>query len=48
MKISDTQLQLYNQKDIKKVKIDYPIIKLLSEQSLVNLVQIYYNNNWRI
>lgn len=48
MKISDTQLQLYNQKDIKKVKIDYPIIKLLSEQSLINLVQIYYNNNWRI
>ena len=48
MKISSTQLQLYNQNDIKKVKHDFPIIKLLSDESLKNLVIIYYNNRWKI
>ncbi len=48
MKTSPTQLQLYNQNDIKKVKHDFPIIKLLSEQSLRNLLIIYNNNRWKI
>ena len=48
MKVSSTQLQLYNQNDIKKVKHDHPILQLLSEESLKNLLIIYNRNKWKI
>ncbi len=40
--------QLYSEKDVKKVKHDHPVIKLLSDKSLKNLVQIYYEHKWKI
>ncbi len=48
MKTSPTQLQLYNQNDIKKVKHDFPILELLSEESLRELLIIYNSNKWKI